>query len=428
MSTDRDALFALGEQLAINDGEAGCAVSDFPSFVYTNRQVRRAGDALRRQLILTPENEEEILEIFRIANNWRESHAYPMRSVHWEVASRIAKLRLDGISAARLKRMPSIRRKLSLIPANLNQIQDIAGARAVVPTIKHVDRLASALTSQSRHHYYDEDDYIRSPKKGGYRCHHLIVKYVGRSSAEVFSGRRIEIQVRTRLQHSWATAVEAIGLIKQQDMKGGHGDPVWLRLFDLVAAEMALIENCPEPPNAPDHHMRVQEIREIDRSTNAIQTLENLRFAVRSVDRYRVHSNSPDYYLLVYNYDSGEVEVQPKFGHRAGLASYNESEELDNLSGEGKNNSVLVEASKVEELKRAYPNYFGDVQVFTTTLKDIIGGRKAKEFTMSPLRKSPAPPDEPPDHSWMRPGRHRRWTEHQPVRSRTKRSKTTSKS
>ena len=31
--------------------------------------------------------------------------------------------------------------------------------------------------------------------------------------AELYNGRRIEIQVRTRLQHAWATAVEGVGLV-----------------------------------------------------------------------------------------------------------------------------------------------------------------------------------------------------------------------
>jgi hypothetical protein len=52
---------------------------DFPRFEYSNKQVLRAGEALRQNLIWKNENAEAILQAFRVANNWRDSHAYPMR-------------------------------------------------------------------------------------------------------------------------------------------------------------------------------------------------------------------------------------------------------------------------------------------------------------------------------------------------------------
>ncbi len=88
---------------------------------------------------------------------------------------------------------------------------------------------------------------------------------------------------------------------------------------------------------------------------------------------------------------------------------HNKAEQEDNITGGNKINTVFVEADKVEDLKEAYPNYFGDVQLFSTNLKAITQGEDAREYTMPPRYQPPPPPKEAPDLSWFRPGRWRRW-------------------
>jgi ppGpp synthetase/RelA/SpoT-type nucleotidyltranferase len=68
----------------------------------------------------------------------------------------------------------------------------------------------------------------------GYRSHHLSLEFKpAKKEDEAYAGRRIELQVRTRLQHSWATAIEAVSLYRNQDLKHHKGDADWLRLFAL---------------------------------------------------------------------------------------------------------------------------------------------------------------------------------------------------
>ena len=73
----------------------------------------------------------------------------------------------------------------------------------------------------------------------------MVFKFSGTGQEEVYNGRRVEIQIRTRLQHSWATAVEALELFRRENLKGGEGSPNWLRLFKLMSAEFAVAENSP---------------------------------------------------------------------------------------------------------------------------------------------------------------------------------------
>jgi hypothetical protein len=87
------------------------------------------------------------------------------------------------------------------------------------------------------------------------------------------------MQIRSGLQHAWATAVEAVGLVRAEAMKAGEGDANWLRLFDLISSEFAEAEGCPTVPGAPSKAERTAELADLDRTLSAVNTLENLNQA-----------------------------------------------------------------------------------------------------------------------------------------------------
>jgi hypothetical protein len=387
---------------------SGCAdgasfvgnMADFPQFQYAMRDVRRAGDALRGEVMWTEDSAEEIKEIFRIANNWRDSHMYPMRRVRYEMIGQIRRLKQPGSTFARLKRMRSIRKKLRAISANLNQIQDLGGCRAILPSIKDVKALINSCRENLPHEIHTVDDYINNPKSDGYRSHHIVYKFSGDDDEVAFKGRRIELQIRTRLQHSWATAVEAVGTFRGEDLKGGHGDPGWLRLFELMSSEIALTEGCPELKNAPARNTRVAEIRELNTSLEATGTLESISQAFNYLDTYD-DSRDPKYFLIRYDNKNSTVNVDAYDRAIAGSMSFDDSEKNQDI------NSVLVEADKIEELKEGYPNYFGDVQLFKRSLRDITYGKVAKEYELPPQELAPPKPKVVPDLGWFT--RRKRW-------------------
>lgn len=391
--------------------ELGLTVADFPVLEYSKKKVLKAGEALKGDLVWTPETQDKIIGIFKIANSWRDSHTFPMRSIRGEVSARIFRLGLDGTTVARIKRMPSIRKKLRRLPYKLNQIQDLGGVRSILVSMEQANKLIYELKTKSRNEFYDEDDYVNKPKWGGYRSHHIIFKYVGKTEDAAFDGRRIEIQIRTRLQHAWATAVEAIGLLKDQDMKAGEGDPDWLRLFELVSAEFALAENCAIPPHLPDRQKRIEEIRQLDRNLGVVQVLDGLRYAARALDEFRFEGDRISYYLVEFNHQERRVDVRSRFAPKELLLEYG-ARELESITGLNSiKDTVLIEANKVEDLKNAYPNYFGDFQVFISNLQRITEGGEAIEYTMPPRYTAPRSAERPGDTSWLRPGSHRRWRE-----------------
>jgi ppGpp synthetase/RelA/SpoT-type nucleotidyltranferase len=135
------------------------------------------------------------------------------------------------------------------------------------------ETLIRTVKERFRHELWDEDDYIHDSKKDSYRCHHLKYAYTGRGNSVIHNGRRIEVQIRTNLQHSWATAVEAIGMSRGEELKSGQGSPEWRRLFALMSAEFAEAEGCDSAKGMPGQLKRMRELRGLNSYLGAVQVL-----------------------------------------------------------------------------------------------------------------------------------------------------------
>ena len=329
--------------------------------------VRRAGKRLAKEIIYSDVKRDEILHTFDIANSWRDSHVYPMKSVRFSVLQHMRHAEIGGFTAARPKSMASIRTKLRRLGCQLDQINDLAGCRAVVDDIEGVDRLISVCRDKLKHTLRQEYDYINAPKEDGYRSHHFVFLFNCNGERRAFNGRRVEVQIRTRLQHAWATAVEAVGLFRGEDMKAGHGNLDWLRLFQLMSAEFAYTERCTAIGDTLSRHTRVGEIRELASRLKAIAFLDDLKNATHYVQRF-VRGEDARYYLVRYDHRTNEVTVEPKATASDGMASVGLQERRIELESDDAK-VVLLAVDKVDQLAEAYPNYFGDVSLFIKNLK-----------------------------------------------------------
>jgi hypothetical protein len=177
-----------------------------------------------------------------------------------------------------------------------------------------------------------------------------------------------------------------------------------------MSAEFAVTEKCPEPHGTPSRYVRVREIIDLDKQLSAADTLDNIAHAIKYTENIDPRSE-PEYYQIIYDRNKRTVDVHPFFNAEAGAKAYDEAEVNADRSQSGIT-SVLVEADNIENLKAAYPNYFGDVQMFRTQLRAITQGEAAVEYEMPPRIAPPrTPPRERPDDSWLRGRSNRRWTE-----------------
>ncbi|MCC5823318.1 MAG: RelA/SpoT domain-containing protein [Phycisphaerales bacterium] len=274
--------------------------------------------------------------------------------------------------AQRIKRSPSIISKLKRMPTfNLSQIQDIGGCRAVVRDINEVRRVHEEIRSSDiRHNLKAIVDHIDRPKRSGYRSLHLVYRYFSDKNTD-YNGLLIELQIRSRIQHAWATAVEAAGLVYNCDFKAGMGDKSWLRFFALASSVLALKENTPRIPYTPRSDSElVRRTVALERKLSAFNALSHYNEAFRLVNSSANHGKG--YYVLEFNrLESslllswyGEKDIEDATNH------YMESERRFYLNGYGE--TVLVASKSLASLQRAYPNYFLDTKLFVSKLREAL--------------------------------------------------------
>ena len=115
----------------------------------------------------------------------------------------------------------SIVEKLQRESIRLSQMQDIAGCRVVVDNIVKQERLVESLRD-----VFPGASIIdrRDNPSYGYRAVHVI--------AEI-SGKPIEIQVRSSLQHLWAELSEKSSDVLDPTIKYGGGPEVWRTVLEV---------------------------------------------------------------------------------------------------------------------------------------------------------------------------------------------------
>lgn len=83
-------------------------------------------------------------------------------------------------------------------------MHDIAGVRIIVPFLDDVERVRDAITRRKNLIIDEERDYIKKPKRSGYRSYHMIVKV---RVPFMYDDKCIpvEIQIRTKAQDFWSS-------------------------------------------------------------------------------------------------------------------------------------------------------------------------------------------------------------------------------
>lgn len=153
-----------------------------------------------------------------VVDYWRLLHAEPMYRVAGAVEEAIGELAIEGKPvpievSRRLKRIVTMINKLDRFPSgDVTGLHDIAGVRAVLPTIADVREVAAILAD--RLILVRPRDYIAEPRDSGYRALHLVARE---------AGLRVEIQLRTALQDTWANLVEQLGTSEGVELKFGLG-------------------------------------------------------------------------------------------------------------------------------------------------------------------------------------------------------------
>lgn len=333
----------------------------------SNKQINKVGEIIRNG---TDDEKEQAIESL---NLWRYNHMMPLRDIRTIVDRRLKKLDIDCIVGQRLKRMTSIIGKIVRFPnMAISKMQDVGGIRIIVPKISDVQRVHDALKKKSKHEVVvPPKDYIDIPKPDGYRSLHQVFKYQNDQNEDI-NNMRIEIQIRTRLQHAWATSVETLGVIDKVSYKSGYGEEENRKFFKIASALFSLKEGCSVLEEYAQYtkDVLVNELKQIEQKQQILTKLKGLSILKPSLNL----KNSRDVFFVLRlsaeKNNEFSIKVIPFEDEEQASLHY------DTLEKKTRNDSVtsvvLVRSKNLKELKKAYPNYFLDTQYFVKIIEDLI--------------------------------------------------------
>ena len=186
---------------------------------HSNTQIDRLGDRLRQG---SPSESDLIL-----LDGYRRSFGEA-----YDIVVRTIRDRLQLESTGRpAKSTGSLIEKLHRESIRLSQVQDISGCRVVVTDIAEQVRVIASL--ESTFPGATVVDRKKNPSYG-YRAVHVIAR---------ISGKLIEIQVRSSLQHIWAELSEKHADVIDPDIKYGGGPEPVQKSLAAISTTIAQFES-----------------------------------------------------------------------------------------------------------------------------------------------------------------------------------------
>lgn len=331
---------------------------------YTTSQISKAGN-----IMTSSQDVLLVAEAVAKVNEWRENHLPVIEGLMAQIKE-LFQLNhiLPTFDSIRLKRMTSIQYKLDLNPdMSLGGMQDIAGGRLVFDDVETLEKAFSLLKNNCFESYeiVKEDNYLTSPKPSGYRSIHLVYKYHSKTN-EDWDKMKVEIQLRTKLQHSWAMAVETAGLITNTAMKSGQGSDEWQEFFRTTSCIFSIEEDLPimrDMCNLSKEEL-VNHLRIIDANNNFYNQLLALGASVKWVEKELFNN---ELFLLYIDFDKKVLNIK-SFAQEEREKANTMYTMIEKGIDDHKNAIVLVSVSQYKDLKEAYPSYFLNMSDFANTI------------------------------------------------------------
>ena len=314
---------------------------------------------------------------YLIIQNWRASHGLPLNVFQAALRSRAKRVEDDVLVAQRLKRFNSVMNKLVREPSmKLSQMHDLGGCRAILSDVAAVDTLYGMYRGDEPLRDSEVSlkcyDYIRNPKDDGYRGIHIVGRYSPRVlSRQPWNGQRIEIQLRSQLQHAFATTVETVTTFTREPLKFGAGPTEWRRFFSLMGSALAFREFTPLVKHTPRNPGElVKELADTTKLLKVRQRLKGWTTAVKVSPRENIQGFK--WLLLVLNTTANTVKVKGYASRKEAVQAIAEIEQ----SKKPELDAVLVWVQHINDLRVAYPNYYADTREFLAALDAALANKE----------------------------------------------------
>ncbi|CAM1361288.1 conserved protein of unknown function [Tenacibaculum soleae] len=315
---------------------------------YTGGDIKRLGLRLRECKGKHISDEDlDLLQAHRL------SFTEPLFKVFKELTQYKTRIERSAIIAFRLKRISTIINKTIRKPKmQLNRMWDVAGIRLIFSTEVGVRKMLELIKDNYEIRGEIRDRFI-TPKKIGYRAIHIYI-------TEPISGKVIEVQLRTKETHNWATLVEITDVLYETRLKeeGFDSNKEWGRFHQLVSSNKDLEED--------DANFLYKTLDKHDFISRLADTFRNNSSIVKK-QWQNVHHRDK-YFLIELSSDS-----VPK------LSGYNDYEkaEADYFKTYKEDEGALIVLTSIdkptfEQISIAYANYILSYHKFIKDVQEIL--------------------------------------------------------
>ncbi len=359
-------------------------------------KIDRAGNSISRGLY---RSDDEYLELEYLFDEYREAHLQPLSETTLELQGWLGGFGEPYYIAQRLKRKPQIIRKLRRLSVRMSQLQDIGGARIIVPRNPDVDRLGAYIEEQvkgaKQFDIVRVTDYReRGRDRTGYRALHLILERAGVT---------LELQIRSRVQHYWAESIERTSVIYGYHLKEEEGDPQVLRYFRALSDAFYELESGREA--SVEHRLEIDTLRDtceaiIEESPRG-KVLDSFvnEGIIKTMTEKEAHSgHGLQNWIIVFDWNTGSFVSWDVVGRSPSEAVSAYVRYERNFPADDGFEVVLIGSSEVATVRQTHSHYFG-IDGYDTILESldasIVGFRRkldldvgARQILLALYRKS----------------------------------------
>lgn len=327
---------------------------------YTKKQISKAWFELANWKI-----DDSYLDV---VNEFRYSHEVPTK----KLLALISKNDLIKLSSRRLKRTPAIVHKIKRSidvwnKTQLSRMQDVWGCRWILDSVTDINTLYDSILEYwidwfivKRH-----VNYISAPKKDWYRWVHIIFECSDWSS---FDWLMVELQLRTKLQHSRSTAIEIIDSINETKMKFWEWDSDFKKFFKWIS----VLFEWKEWIRRSSRNKAKRNALKLQKGLNVLWQLQIRTLSYDFVRRYQTKSwkkNIKWDIILQLTRDNKNINIKPYH--------WKTTEELKELYLELeklyiRSNNIDIVYLSSEEIDTAYPNYVWDAKIFIKECHELL--------------------------------------------------------
>lgn len=316
----------------------------------TKGEIDRLGTKLGSSSDVTTEDLNQLQE-------YRQTFQEPIARVFNFVLHAAGKVDKRCIVTYRIKRIDTILEKLRRFNDNANgsmklsRMWDIAGCRCILesPDEEKLYKLLHVIQDEFGHDC-KINDYVEEPKASGYRSIHIYVK-------DTVTQKPIEIQIRNREHHNWATLVEIVDLLYETVNKETGAVTPLGRFLSLYARAPFLTD---------------EEFSEMLKTERKMKVFERMSHVLTgnylNIRRqWLVQRQGGSYFVITANRRRSEIESYPTF-KKAEAAYY------EKYLANSDSNIVLthIKMPDFEQISMAYSNYVLAMHAFFDDYRVLV--------------------------------------------------------